>query len=94
MASQVDVGRKRLYVGGLSSSTTEAELRQRFASFGTVNSVEIMKDKYTNESRNFGYLDLGVTEQNWMKCLSILNGASWKGSKLKVQEAKPNFEER
>jgi RNA recognition motif-containing protein len=49
----------KLYVGGLPYSVTEARLQEIFAAHGTVESAKVIKDKFTGQSRGFGFVDMG-----------------------------------
>ncbi len=53
---------KNIFVGNLSSSTSEGALRQLFAAFGPVNQVKIMMDSYTGKSRGFGFVEMANAE--------------------------------
>lgn len=83
----------KLYVGNLSSSTTEEALRQAFASHGEVSSVNIVKDKYTGESRGFGFVEM-FTKAEAQAAISSLNGTELDGRTLKVNEARPRSDDR
>ncbi|RIA79796.1 hypothetical protein C1645_882505 [Glomus cerebriforme] len=88
-----DILEKRAYVGGLSKDVTEEDLKSRFNSFGFVSKVDIIRQS-TGECRGFAYVTLKTTDNNWKKCVSIFNGAKWKGMTLKVQVAKPDYKQR
>ncbi|MEW6680801.1 MAG: RNA-binding protein [bacterium] len=82
-----------IYVGNLSREITEEELRQEFQAFGQVASVAIIKDKFTNESRGFGFVEMPArTEAS--SAISGLNGKQLKGRTLTVNEARPRSDER
>jgi RNA recognition motif-containing protein len=77
-----------IYVGNLSFDTTEDQLRQAFSGFGEVTSVNIITDKYTGESRGFGFVEMAVkTEAS--AAISGLNGQELNGRALNVNEARP-----
>ena len=82
-----------IYVGNLSRRTTEAELRQAFEAFGQVSSTAIIKDKFSGESRGFGFVEMpdGAEAQ---AAISGLNGKDLDGRTLTVNEAKPREERR
>jgi len=84
---------KRLFVGGLSSDIKEEDLRARFASFGTVSSVEIVRraDDEGRSLKTFAFLNIKQTETDFRRCTSILSGTRWKGCYLKIQAAKESF---
>ena len=77
-----------IYVGNLPREATEDDLRQAFEAFGQVTSVKIIKDKYTGDSRGFGFVEM-PNNQEAKSALSGLNGKDLKGSILKVNEARP-----
>jgi RNA recognition motif-containing protein len=79
---------KSIYVGNLSFGTTEEELRSLFGEHGTVTRVAIIKDKYTGESRGFGFIDMDDDSQA-AAAIEALNGADFGGRTLRVNEARP-----
>jgi RNA recognition motif-containing protein len=82
-----------IYVGNLSRDVTEEDLRQAFQSFGQVASVSIIKDKFSGESRGFGFLEM-PNKAEAQKAIADLNGKELKGRTLTVNEARPRREER
>jgi RNA recognition motif-containing protein len=76
-----------IYVGNLSFTTTEADLKEAFQAFGEVQSASIIKDKYSGESRGFGFVEMPNKDEA-EKAMSMLNGKDLKGRTLKVNEAK------
>jgi len=72
--------KKRVYLGGINEVVTEAELLNRFKSFGEVQNVEI-RPIFVHF-----YLDCS-DEQQWKKCVSAYRGTSWKGGRLRLEEA-------
>ena len=90
-ASRVDPSSKEtsmnIYVGNLSFTTTEADLKEAFQAFGEVQSASIIKDKYSGESRGFGFVEMPNKDEA-EKAMSMLNGKDLKGRTLKVNEAK------
>lgn len=77
-----------IYVGNISRSVTETELREAFQAFGEVQSAAIIKDKFSGESRGFGFVEMPNKEEA-EKAISSLNGKDLKGRPLTVNEAKP-----
>ncbi|MBW1854431.1 MAG: RNA-binding protein [Thermodesulfobacteriota bacterium] len=77
-----------IYVGNLALNVTEGDLQQAFEAFGEVTSAKIIKDKYSGESRGFGFVEMpaGAEAQS---AISGLNEKELKGLKLKVNEARP-----
>lgn len=79
---------KKLYVGSLPYSITEAELRDAFAPFGTLESVRIITDKFSGRSKGFGFVEMS-SEEEAQKALDAMNGREIGGRTLMVSEAKP-----
>jgi len=82
-----------IYVGNLSSNTTEDDLRQEFETFGAITSVQIIKDRYSNESRGFGFIEMPKKDEA-LAAMTNLNGKEFKGSTITVNEAKPKTDNR
>ena len=78
----------KLYVGGLSYSTTSEALREQFAQFGTVESATVITDRYTNNSRGFGFVEMATAEEA-QNAISKLNGQSVDGRTIRVELASP-----
>ena len=78
----------KLYVGNLSFEATEDDLRAFFAEVGETASVTVIRDKFTNQSRGFGFVELADPSQAG-KAIETLNGKPLKGRPVKVNEAKP-----
>lgn len=81
-------GNMNIYVGNLARETTEAELRQAFEAFGQVSSVAIIKDKYSGESRGFGFVEMPSAAEA-QAAIAGLNGKELGGRALNVNEARP-----
>ena len=79
---------KKLYVGSLPYSVTEEELQTLFSSYGEVESVRIITDKFTGQSKGFGFVSM-VNEADAGKASQELNGKALKGRTLIVNEARP-----
>jgi len=77
---------KKLYVGNLPFSATEDSLKEAFLQFGTVESVTIITDRDTGQSKGFGFLEL-ATQQEAARAITKMNGAEMDGRTLKVSEA-------
>jgi RNA recognition motif-containing protein len=84
------MGRK-LFVGNLSFSTGETELRELFEQKGGVESVTVMRDNETGRSRGFGFIEMS-SEEAAQKAIAELNGFSADGRNLTVNEARPKPE--
>lgn len=82
----------RLFIGGISEDVTAADLSARLAQFGELkSSLEIRTKGQNSDHLRFGYADLIISEKNWRKCQSTLSNALFKGGRLVVQIAKPDF---
>ncbi len=77
-----------IYVGNLSWETTENELQQLFEAYGKVDSVTIIKDKYTSRSRGFGFVEMPDNTEG-QAAIQALNGTAFGGRDLRVNVAKP-----
>ncbi len=78
---------RKIYVGNLSFSTTEDELRGLFATYGKVNMASIVSDRMSGQSRGFGFVEMS-TEDEARAAISVLDGRELGGRQLKVNEAK------
>ena len=78
----------KLYVGGLPYATTESQLTTLFAAHGTVESARVIADKFTGQSRGFGFVEMSTTEEA-KAAITALNGTQLEGRSLTVNEAKP-----
>jgi RNA recognition motif-containing protein len=82
-----------IYVGNLTREATEADLQEAFQAFGQVASVAIIKDKFSGESRGFGFVEMPSTTEA-QSAIAGLNGKELKGRTLTVNEARPRTERR
>ncbi len=80
------MGRK-LYVGNLPDSATEQDLSDKFAAYGTVESVELITDRVTGRSRGFGFIEM-ASEAEAHAAIDSLNGTDYDGQPMKVNEAR------
>jgi len=78
----------KLYVGGLPYSVTEGQLQEIFAAHGTVESARVIVDKFTGQSRGFGFVEMGSGGEA-QKAIQALSGTQLEGRTLVVNEAKP-----
>lgn len=78
----------KIYVGGLPYSATEQELSSLFAAHGSVESARVITDKFTGQSRGFGFVEMSTGEEA-SKAIAALNGTQMGGRTLTVNEAKP-----
>ena len=81
----------RLYVGNLSYSTTEDDLRTLFAQAGAVASVALIKDRDTGDSKGFAFVEMS-TQVEAEKAITMFNGSNLGDRELKVNLAKPREE--
>ena len=79
---------KKLYVGGLSYNTDVDQVRELFVQAGEVVSANIIKDKFTNQSRGFGFVEM-ATEEQAAEAIKMFNGKQFDGRSLTVNESKP-----
>lgn len=79
---------KKLYIGGLSYSTSEDALRDAFAQAGNVASASIITDKMSGRSRGFGFIEMS-TDEEAQSAISMWNGKELDGRTLTVNEARP-----
>ncbi len=77
-----------IYVGNLSRETAEEDLRKAFESHGQVSSVNIIKDKFTSESRGFAFVEM-PTQSEAEAAINNLNGSELQGRTLNVSQARP-----
>ena len=78
----------KIYVGGLPYSSAEQELADLFAPHGNVQSARIITDKFTGQSRGFGFVEMS-TDEEAKSAIEALNGTQMGGRTLTVNEARP-----
>ena len=78
---------KRLYVGNLAKEVTENDLTHNFSTIGKVTSVVIIKDRYSNQSKGFGFIEM-ETEEDARKAIAQFNGGELQGKNITVSEAR------
>ena len=81
----------KLYVGNLSTNTTENDLQDAFAAHGTVMEANLMTDRDTGRPRGFAFVTMGSAEEA-QNAITALNGAELDGRNLTVNEARPKTE--
>jgi RNA recognition motif-containing protein len=79
---------KKLYVGNLSYDTTEDSLKEAFSAAGAVESVAIIKDKFSGRSRGFAFVEM-TNDEDAEKAIGMFNEKDLDGRNLVVNEAKP-----
>jgi cold-inducible RNA-binding protein len=80
-----------IYVGGLASQVTEDDLRKAFEACGQVESANIIKDKFSGESRGFGFVQM-PSKQEAQSAIEKMNGTDLMGRTITVNEARPRVE--
>jgi RNA recognition motif-containing protein len=79
---------KKVYVANISFNATEQDIRDLFAEYGEIESVKMITDKYTGQSRGFAFVEM-ESEEDAKKAISALNGSTFMGRTLTVAEARP-----
>ena len=83
----------KLYVGNLSYEVSEEDLRLAFEQYGQVESVSIIKDRHSGQSKGFGFVEMAANAEG-QSAIDGLNGTEMKGRSLNVNEARPRTESR
>ena len=78
----------KLYIGGLSYSTTSETLREFFAQSGNVQSATVITDRFSGQSRGFGFVEMATTEEA-QNAISQLNGRELDGRRITVEISNP-----
>jgi cold-inducible RNA-binding protein len=81
----------KIYVGNLSYEVTEDDLKLAFKEFGQVETVTLIKDKYSGQSKGFGFVEF-ASKTEGQAAIDGLNGKELKGRTLNVNEARPRPE--
>jgi len=79
---------KKLYVGNLAYAVTDEDLRNLFSQSGTVESVAVISDKFTGQSKGFGFVEM-ADASGADAAIKALDGSELKGRNIRVNEAKP-----
>jgi RNA recognition motif-containing protein len=82
-----------IYVGNLAHEVTEEELKAAFAAFGQVDTVNIIKDRFSGMSKGFGFVEMPAKAEG-EAAIAGLNGKNLKGRTLNVNEARPRADGR
>lgn len=85
-AKEIILMTKRIYVGNLPFSATEADMKTLFSEHGEVTSVSIVSDRETGRSRGFAFVEMEDASAD--KAIEALNNAEYSGRKLRVNEAR------
>ncbi len=83
----------KIYVGKLSPEVTDTDLRELFTAHGEVESAEVVKDKFSGDSRGFGFVVMPA-KQEALAAITALQGQELKGQILNVNEARPPSDRR
>lgn len=84
---------KNIYVGNLPYSVTDQELEELFKPFGAVTSARVISDKYSGQSKGFGFVEMEEAKEA-QAAIEALNGKEMGGRAITVNEAKPKTERR
>lgn len=79
---------QKIYVGNLSFQITNDDLKNKFAQYGNVNTANIIRDRETNRSKGFGFVEMDSQEEA-TDAISALHGSEYEGRAMTVNEAKP-----
>lgn len=77
-----------IYVGNLPFGVTDDDMQQLFAAYGDVSSANVIKDRFSGESRGFGFIEM-PSREDALAAIEALNGTDFKGRSITVNEAKP-----
>lgn len=83
----------KIYVGNIPREVTDDDLKQAFEAYGQIESAAVIKDKFTGESRGFGFIEMPSASEA-SAAISGMNGKELKGRALKVNEARPREDNR
>ncbi len=79
---------KKLYVGSLSYSTTDDQLKDYFSQAGQVESATVIRDRNSGRSKGFGFVEMS-TDEEAEKAIEMFNGQEFDGRKIIVNQARP-----
>jgi RNA recognition motif-containing protein len=82
---------RKLYVGNLPYTATETALSTKFSEFGTVESIKLITDRDTGQSKGFGFVEM-ASDAEAKAVIDKLNGVDYEGRAMNVNEAKPKGE--
>ena len=83
----------KIFIGNLSYNVTESDLRQAFEAFGQVASATVIKNKQSDRSKGFGFVEMPVQAEA-QSAIEVLNGKAVKGRTITVNEARPHAVDR
>ena len=81
----------KLYVGNLGYGIGDSDLEKLFSAYGSVRSAQVIKDRYSGQSKGFGFVEMG-SNQEAQAAIAALNGKEIEGRTLTVNEARPREE--
>ena len=81
----------KIYIGNLSYSTSEADIRTAFSQFGAVDSADVIMDRNTGRSKGFGFVEMSIDAEA-KAAIDALNGKDLDGRSVNVNEARPRAE--
>ena len=84
---------KSIFLGNLPWSVKDEDLKAKFSEFGEVASARVITDKFSGRSRGFGFVDM-PNDEEVKNAVDKMNGYSWDGRDITVNEAKPKTERR
>ena len=82
-----------LYVGNLPYGISEDDIRAKFSEFGDLESIDLVTDRFTGESKGFGFIKY-ASNSDADKAIKSMNGTQFNGRQLKVNQAKPREKQR
>jgi len=82
------MGQKKIYVANIPYSATEQDIKDLFSEYGEVVSAKLITDKFTGQSKGFGFVEMG-SESDAKKTILELNGKTFMGKTLTLAEARP-----
>jgi RNA recognition motif-containing protein len=80
-----------IYVGNIPHSSSEDSLKRTFEAYGQVSSAKLIKDKFTGNSRGFGFIEM-PNDKEAQAAMDALNGQDFEGRPLRLSEARPREE--
>jgi RNA recognition motif-containing protein len=82
-----------IYIGNLSYKTTEESLKRLFADFGEIESIKVIKDRFTGRPKGFGFIEMPSNSEA-DQAIKALNGNRIDGNNIKVRHADPGGKRR
>ena len=82
-----------IFAGNLSREFTETDLRHEFEAFGQVTSVKVVKDKFSGQSKGYGFVEMASVSEG-QAAIRVLNGKTLNDRTLTINEARPRPDNR